>query len=72
MAQLLFVLLILFAAIGFFRCESPESGGSGTSPTEAPMTRLETTLNQPARVQESARQQVEMINKRNEEILKQY
>lgn len=72
MAQLLFVLLILFAAIGIYRCDAPSSNLTDTGPADPPVTRLESTLGQPARVQEAARQQVDMINQRNQEMLDRY
>jgi len=74
MAQLLFVLLIIFIALGVYRCDGDQQAPATTTDGEpaAPLTQLEQTASIPKRVETEARQQVEAINERNRQMLDKY
>ena len=73
MAQLLIVLLLIAVAVGAYRCGNDPTDGSTNSDIEMlPGSRLEEQLSQPRRVEEAVNEQMDKINQRNQEILKQY
>ncbi len=67
MIQLLFGILIIAAAIGLFRCQDE----SGEPPTDAPSS-VQQLQQTPQRVEQEINQQVDAINRRNQENLNRY
>ena len=67
MAQLLFVVLIILASIGAYRCQ-----GEDKTVEYQPATRLQQYQQTPGRVEQEVNSQVDEINKRNQEILNRY
>ena len=69
MIQLLFGILIIAAAIGLFRCQDESAEEPHNSLTNPPVQQMQQT---PKRVESEINQQVDAINRRNQETLKRY
>lgn len=69
MIQLLFGILIIAAAIGLLRCQDESADTESKTLSSPPVQQMQQT---PKRVEQEINQQVDAINRRNQDTLNRY